>query len=190
LKDQARILGIDDGPFVKGAPSVPLVGVLVCPPNYVEGVLVSSCQVDGDDANSVLYDMIQGSRFREQVRMVMIDGVAFGGFNVVDIQALSRKLNVPVVTVSRELPDLGSIEEALHSHFPDWERRLGIISSNQVREVQLPEGKVFIASSGIEERDADSAVRRSTVRGCLPEPIRLAHLVATALVRGESKGKA
>ena len=33
-------------------------------------------------------------------------------------------------------------------------------------------------------------VRRCTVRGCLPEPIRLAHLVATALVRGESKGKA
>lgn len=190
MKGQARILGIDDGPFVKGDSTVPLVGVLVCPPAYVEGVLVSSCQVDGDDANPVLYDMIERSRFREQVRMVMIDGAAFGGFNVIDIQALSRRLNLPVVTVSRELPDLGSIESALRSHFPDWERRLAVITSTKVREVELPEGKVYIASVGIEDREADAAVRRSTVRGCLPEPVRLAHLVATALVRGESKGKA
>ncbi|MCG7843920.1 MAG: DUF99 family protein [Methanomassiliicoccales archaeon] len=190
MKDQARILGIDDGPFIKGDASVPLVGVLVCPPSYVEGVMVSACQIDGDDANSVLLNMIKGSRFREQVRMVMIDGVAFGGFNVVDIQTLNRELDVPVVTVAREMPDLGSISDALRAHFPDWERRMAIISNAEVRAVDLPDGRVFIASCGIEEKEADAAVRRSTIRGCLPEPVRLAHLMATALVRGESKGKA
>ncbi|MDD1772928.1 MAG: DUF99 family protein [Methanomassiliicoccales archaeon] len=190
MKGQARILGIDDGPFVKDDDTVPLVGVLICPPSYVEGVMVSSCHVDGEDANSAVIDMVRGSRFSEQVRAVMIDGAAFGGFNVVDVPALSKALALPVITVSRDLPDLRSIASALKAHFPDWDRRLDIISSVQVRSVGLPQGIVHIASAGIDEAEADRVVKGCVVRGCLPEPIRLAHLMATALVRGESKGKA
>lgn len=190
MKEQARVLGIDDAPFLKGEASVPVVGVLVCPPSYVEGVLVSSCAVDGEDANQIIKDMVCGSRFREQVRLIMIDGAALGGFNVVDIQALYESLSVPVMTVSRDEPDLASIRSALRAHFVDWERRLEIISRSRVRQVPLAQGTVYVASVGIDEREADEALRRCIVRGCLPEPIRLAHLVATALVRGESKGKA
>jgi len=190
VKEQARVLGIDDGPFVKGQGTVPLVGVLVCPPGYVEGVLVSSCAVDGDDANEAIIGMVNPSRFREQVRMIMIDGVAFGGFNVVDISALSAALDLPVVTVARDEPDMNSITFALKAHFTDWEQRLAMVSKAKVRPVEIPLGRLFIASAGIREDDADDAVRRCLVRGCLPEPVRLAHLVATALVRGESRGKA
>lgn len=184
------MLGIDDGPFTKGQGRVALAGVLVCPPGYVEGVLFSSCQVDGDDANDAIIGMVKGSRFREQVRMVMLDGAAFGGFNVVDVQALSGELGVPVLTISRDEPDMVLIRHALQAHFPDWERRFDTISRNRVRPVEVPDGRVFVASEGIEENEADAMVRRCIVRGCLPEPVRLAHLVATALVRGESRGKA
>jgi len=190
VKEQARILGIDDGPFVKGDETVPLVGVLVCPPSYVEGVIVSSCHVDGEDANSVVKDMVRRSRFSEQVRVVMIDGAAFGGFNVVDVPALSESLALPVITVSRDLPDIPSIASALKAHFPDWDRRMDILSRVQVRSVGLPKGIVHIASAGIDEAEADRVVKGCIVKGCLPEPVRLAHLMATALVRGESKGKA
>lgn len=190
MKDQARVLGIDDGPFVKGTGRAALAGVLVCPPGYVEGVIVSSCQVDGDDANGAIVAMVRDSRFFEQVRMVMVDGAALGGFNVVDVRALSEQLGVPVMTVSRDEPDMGAIRSALKAHFPDWERRFEIISRNHVRPVEVPDGRVYVTSEGIEEREADAMVRRCTVRGCLPEPVRLAHLVATALVRGESRGRA
>ena len=190
MKEQARVLGIDDGPFVKGDPTVPIVGVLVCPPSYIEGVLVSSCRVDGEDANSTVIRMVKGSRFAEQVRAIMIDGAAFGGFNVVDVPALSDELGLPVITVSRDLPDIGSIASALKAHFPDWERRLMVISKVKVRTVSLQQGCVHIASSGIDDAEADRLVRGCVVRGCLPEPVRLAHLIATAVVRGESKGKA
>jgi endonuclease V-like protein UPF0215 family len=190
LKDQARVLGIDDGPFLKGQGRAPLAGVLVCPPGYVEGVMISSCQVDGEDANEVISSMVRDSRFSEQVRMVMLDGAALGGFNVIDVRKLSSDLGVPVLTVSRDQPDLASIRDALLAHFPDWERRFEIISRNQVRAVEVPDGKIFVTSEGIEEREADAMVRRCIVRGCLPEPVRLAHLIATALVRGESHGRA
>ncbi len=190
MKDQARVLGIDDGPFEKGQERVPLAGVLICPPGYVEGVLISSCQVDGDDANDAILSMIRESRFSDQVRMVMLDGASLGGFNVVDVRALSEKLGLPVLTISRDIPDMPSILDALKAHFTDWERRFKLVSRNRVRPVEVPDGRVFITSEGIDDKEADAMVRRCTVRGCLPEPVRLAHLVATALVRGESRGRA
>lgn len=184
------MLGIDDGPFQKGQGRAPLAGVLVCPPGYVEGVMVSSCQVDGEDANEAISNMVLESRFSGQVRMIMVDGAAMGGFNVIDVRKLSEDLGVPVLTISRDEPNLTSIRDALRAHFSDWERRFEIISRNHVRPVEVPDGRVFITSEGIEEREADAMVRRCIVRGCLPEPVRLAHLVATALVRGESHGRA
>lgn len=190
MKGQARVFGIDDGPFVKGQGQVPLAGVLVRPPGYVEGVIFSSCQVDGDDANEAIIGMVRDSRFSEQVRMVMVDGAALGGFNVVDARALSEDLGVPVLTVSRDEPNMDTIRMALMSHFPDWERRFEIISRNKVRQVEVPGGRVFVTSQGIGEREADVMVRSCIVQGCLPEPVRLAHLLATAMVRGESRGRA
>jgi len=152
--------------------------------------MISSCQVDGEDANEAILSMVRDSRFSEQVRMVMVDGAALGGFNVVDVRELSANLGVPVLTISRDEPDLTSIRDALMAHFLDWERRFEIISRNRTRPVEVPDGRVFVTSEGIDEGEADAMVRRCIVRGCLPEPVRLAHLVATALVRGESHGRA
>lgn len=160
------------------------------PPDYVEGVMVSSCAVDGDDVNDVIAGMVRGSRFQEQVRAIMLDGAAMGGFNVIDVKGLSHELGLPVITISRDPPDLGSISSALKAHFQDWERRYEIISSSRVRPLELPEGRIFIASEGIAEEEADQLVTRCIVRGRLPEPVRLAHIIATAIVRGESRGRA
>ncbi|HNX47475.1 MAG TPA: DUF99 family protein [Methanomassiliicoccales archaeon] len=190
MKDQARVLGIDDGPFEKGQARAQLAGVLVRPPGYVEGVMISSCQVDGDDANEAISSMVKDSRFSEQVRMVMVDGAALGGFNVVDVRALSEEIGVPVLTISRDEPNLTEIIDALRAHFPDWERRFEVISRNRVRPLEVPDGRVYVTSEGIGEKEADAMVRQCIVRGCLPEPVRLAHLIATALVRGESRGRA
>jgi endonuclease V-like protein UPF0215 family len=40
----------------------------------------------------------------------------------------------------------------------------------------------------VEEPDAKGIVTASTVRGSIPEPVRLAHLIARASVTGKSKG--
>jgi hypothetical protein len=43
---------------------------------------------------------------------------------------------------------------------------------------------------GIKRADAESVVKISSTRSLVPEPLRVAHLIATAIVRGESYGKA
>ena len=42
--------------------------------------------------------------------MDLLDGIAFGGFNVLDLPRLARTLRRPCVSVMRKLPDLPAME--------------------------------------------------------------------------------
>jgi endonuclease V-like protein UPF0215 family len=63
MKDQIRVLGVDDGPFKFGQKSVIVVGVVMRPTQYIEGICRTRVKVDGRDANTMLEKMI--SRYRE-----------------------------------------------------------------------------------------------------------------------------
>ena len=76
MKAQARILGVDDAPFRFGDDLVPVIGVVVRSPSYVEAVLTTKVHVDGRDATEVLANTIGGSRYREGLSLVLIDGAA------------------------------------------------------------------------------------------------------------------
>jgi uncharacterized protein len=123
LKPHVRVLGIDDSPFSFSDSKVTVIGVVMRLPNYVEGVMHSRLTMDGEDGNVVLARMINSSRYKEQLRLVMLDGVAMGGFNVIDIKALNKETSLPIASVTRDPPDFGKIEAALRKHFTDWERR-------------------------------------------------------------------
>jgi hypothetical protein len=184
------VLGIDDSPFSFSNSKVAVIGVVMRLPNYVEGIMHSRVTTDGDDGNRVLAKMINSSRYREQLRLVMLDGVAMGGFNVIDIEALSEETGLPITSVTRDPPDFKMMEEALRGHFPDWERRLRIITRAQLFEVGTDHKPLHVAVAGIDEDEAADLIRSSIVRGALPEPIRIAHLIARAVEKGESKGDA
>lgn len=190
MKAQVRVLGIDDSPFAFGDDRVMVVGALIRMPNYVEAVMRTSCSVDGDDATEALVNMISSSRYREQMKAVLIDGIALGGFNVVDIELVHQLTGVPCITVTRDRPEMDSIEAALRKHFPDWQRRLGVIRRAELFPMDTDHKPLYIAAAGIGADDAVRIVRAATVRGAMPEPIRIAHLIATAMVEGESRGRA
>jgi len=190
LKPHVRVLGIDDSPFTFRDDRALVVGVVIRLPYYLEGVMRTWCHVDGDDADQVVAEMIEGSRFREQIKLALVDGVALGGFNVVDISYLNRRTGVPFATVTRDPPDLVRIESALKKNFEDWERRMGVIRKHTLREVSTDHKPLYVTQSGIDDVTADELIRGSIVRGALPEPLRIAHLIATAMETGESRGRA
>ena len=190
MKAQARVLGIDDAPFAFRDKETEVVGVLVRAPNYVEGVMTTRVAVDGTDATSQLAAMVHRSRYREAISLIMIDGAALGGFNVVDILGLHEEVRIPVVTVTRDQPDQVAIAKALRARFEDAEARLAVLRRQGMTEVPTAHKSLWVSCAGIEPREASEAIRLCTVRGALPEPIRIAHIVATAIKRGESHGRA
>jgi endonuclease V-like protein UPF0215 family len=190
VKPHVRVLGIDDSPFSFSDSKVTIIGVVMRLPIYVEGVMSSRLTIDGDDGNDVLAIMINSSRYKEQLRLVMLDGIAMGGFNVIDIKALNEATGLPIASVTRDPPDLAKMERALKRHFADWERRLRIISESPLFQVRTAHKPLYVAAVGVEEKEVTELISCSIVRGALPEPIRIAHLIARAIERGESKGDA
>jgi len=95
-----------------------------------------------------------------------------------------------VVTVTRKKPDLAAIETALRRRFEDWEERLRVINRHRVESMRTTHGSLWITYVGTSRAEVQEAIRLTTVRGVLPEPLRVAHLVAAGIVRGESRGRA
>jgi endonuclease V-like protein UPF0215 family len=190
MKTQVRVLGIDDSPFNFQDTKTNVIGVVMRLPSYIEGVLRSQVTVDGTDACENLIDMINSSRYKDQLKLIMLDGVALGGFNVVDIEKLYNAIQLPIITVTREEPDIKSIESALKEHFEDWEERLGIIKSGKLHRVKTQHKPIYVKFIGIDFEEVEEILRSSTVLGAIPEPVRVAHLIATGIVLGESHGRA
>lgn len=190
IKRQIRILGIDDGPFKFDEEKVIIVGVVMRANGYLEGVLRREIEVDGRDSTERIMDMIENTRHRNQIRVIMLDGIALGGFNVVDIDGIYRRSEIPVITITREEPDFESMLKTLKRRFPDWEDRWRLIKDNTIYEIKTPHNPIYISCKGISPDEAKEIIRISTIRGAIPEPIRVAHMIASGIVRGESYGKA
>ena len=194
IKEEIRVLGIDDGPFEFGeGQTALLVGTVFRGGLWLDGVLTTQIQVDGHDATEKVAQMIASSRHRGQLRVAMTDGLTFGGFNVLDAEEVLARSGIPLISVTRTEPDLRSIRAAL-GKFPDAEARWARIerAGKPIRHAfHRPRGKgaVFFQAFGIEEEDAHSIVEITSTRSLMPEPVRVAHMIASGVVKGESYGR-
>ncbi|RLF33495.1 MAG: hypothetical protein DRM98_02210, partial [Thermoplasmata archaeon] len=116
--------------------------------------------------------------------------VALGGFNVVDIEEVYSSTGLPVITVTRDKPDFVKIKNALKKNFSDWKNRLNIMKKGRLYKVETRYNPIYVKCAGLEVEEAKGIIKLSTIRGGIPEPIRVAHLIASGITRGESYGKA
>jgi endonuclease V-like protein UPF0215 family len=181
-----RAVGFDDAPFVRGrrAP-VGLAGV-VCAGTRFEGLVFGRVRQDGWDATRRIAALLVGGKFLGQVHLVLLDGLGFGGLNLVDLPALAAALARPCAAVMRRPPDLDAVERAVR-RLPRPERRLALLA--RAGPVHRLGGFVFQVSGAAPDETA-AALARLTDRGAVPEPLRLAHLVAGAVRQGESGRRA
>jgi len=190
MKEQIRLLGLDDSPFSFNEKYTTIIGVVMRGGQYLECVLSRQISIDGDDATFICIDMIKNTKHRNQLKAILLDGVTFGGFNVVDIQEIYTSTNLPVITVTRDKPDFYKIEKALKNNFADWKRRLALMKKGRLYLIKTTNNPIYIKCVGIDIEDAKEIIKLSTIRGVVPEPIRVAHIIASGVKRGESYGKA
>jgi uncharacterized protein len=174
---------LDDGPFTRSARRAALVGVVFSSPNYIEGIVRTSVAIDGTDATDRILTLLGHSPFLDGVRAVLLDGIAVGGFNLIDLDRLHAQLQRPVVTVTRHPPDFPSIRSALRKYFPrEATARWKLVRAHTLFRLPMKEGNPLMVSAvGCTRAEAAVIVRRTTVRGNLPEPLRLARLIARSL---------
>ncbi|MCQ1534148.1 DUF99 family protein [Methanosarcina sp. KYL-1] len=190
IKPEIRILGIDDSALLNE--KIMIVGTVFRGGDWMDGLLRAEITRDGVDATGVIARMVKESRHYGQLRVIMLDGVTYGGFNVVDIEQLYRETGLPVIVVMRSYPDFEKIKAAL-KHFPDGEERWKIIEkAGNIEQVRTKKDKnpVYIQRAGIGLMSAKKIVSLTSTRSNIPEPLRVAHLIATGIILGESRGKA
>lgn len=182
IKPEIRVLGIDDGkftPHTKG--TVIVVGVVFRGGYSIDGVMHTKVLIDGLDATERLVSMINASPHRRQLRLVMLNGITFAGFNLVDIKKLNEATNLPVLALTHEKPDLDAIRTAL-KNLPDFEERWRIIlAAGEIYEVENKGTKIYLEIAGILLNDAQKIIKLTSTRSCLPEPLRVAHIVASGI---------
>jgi uncharacterized protein len=185
MKPEIRVLGIDDGPHDFNTKEVLVIGAFFRGGKMLDGILSTKIKKDGYNATHKLISMINNSKFKPQLRAILLDGIALGGFNVIDIQALGKKINIPVIVIMREYPNKPKMFKALNK-------------INQSEKINLIEkaGEIFkinnihIQFTGASFEQAKEIIKITTTYADIPEPLRIAHIIASGIVKGESYGRA
>jgi len=105
IKKEIRIVGFDDAPFeprTKGR--VPVIGVVFRGGDFLDGVFKIEVKIDGMDSTDVLVRLLNKSKHKEQLKVIMLNGITVGGFNMIDISKLFQKTGLPVIVVNRKKP--------------------------------------------------------------------------------------
>jgi len=152
---------------------------------------------DGADSTREMVRMVRASQFREHLQAVLLQGIAVGGFNVVDVPGAARGAG--------HAGDGGGAQKARHgvvhrALFADTEKgvprvpgarrkwrlieQAGALEALEIshrarrRITGLDAGKFSApldAARGISVEDARKVILATTLHGNIPEPLRLAH---------------
>ncbi len=186
MRREVRVIGIDDGPFFKFRKGrVLVVGTIYRGGDYMDGIVSTTAKVDGPDATKNIVHMINKSKFKSQIRVIFLNGIGVGGFNIIDLPKLSKLTKIPVIAVTRQNPDIPKILKTLVN--------LGM--SKKVKLItQLPQpvkiGNVYVQHINIDFERTKQFMKLTTMHSYIPEPLRIAHIIAAGIVKGESRGRA
>jgi len=181
-----HVLGIDDGPFVVGdSVDTPIVGVMTEGATLVESVAVTRFPIDGPEVSAFLAEWITGLRLHPALQAIVLGGVTVAGLAVIDLPALAAAIGLPVIAVSRRNPRDHRVADALRA--AGLTDRLAILERTPAA-VPSPHG-LHLGCAGAAPDVAAALVAACLGKAAVPEPLRLAHLIARAIVRGESRGR-
>jgi len=175
-KRAIRALGVAES-FRRSDRHSSLAGVVVRSDRMVDGFAFGQATVEGDDATRAIYGLYR-SLHRDDVNLLMLSGCVISLYNVVDVDGLSSSSGIPVLALTYK--ESAGIEGAIRHHFGDGDEKIERYNKLGPRSaVILHTGsRVYVRLSGISEDDARRVLDSFTLEGGIPEPVRLAKLLA------------
>jgi hypothetical protein len=145
--------------------------------------------VDGMDGTERALELLS---YRSMVNCpILLGGVTFGGFNLIDPRRLQKRSKSPTIVVVGFRPDNRAVKRALVKHFPDWAKRWSVIRSlGPLRRVRTVPGEnpIFYEAFGCSSSVARKILTGWALVSRVPEPLRVAGLVARGLFPAQPLG--
>ncbi|MCH8022231.1 MAG: DUF99 family protein [Thaumarchaeota archaeon] len=157
-----------------------LAGVVMRSDMIVDGFVFGSAIIHGDDSTSQIISMHQKLR-RNDINLLMIGGAVISLFNIINIDEVGRSIGIPVISVTFKKSE--GLDEPIKRHFPSgWEDKLKAYEKISNRdEVKLWTGhSVYVRYHGLQLDETKKTLDKFLKQGAVPEPIRLAQLLARA----------
>jgi uncharacterized protein len=179
-KKGVRAMGIAES-FSSRDQSV-LAAVVMRKDLRVDGIRCTNVTVGGIDATDQIIHLVTGIN-RKDIQVILLGGCVIAWFNIIDPVRVSQQTGLPVICVTYE--DSDGLEDDIRLHFPNDEERLARYRILCPRTpVQLANGyTIFIRVAGISLDLAKEICHAFSIDGKIPEPIRVARLVARAVMR-------
>ncbi len=174
------VVGVEDGSFQKGLTEKTVLAVVLFKGTGIEDVRTPMITVDGLDATKIFVENVEAWNFET----VMLAGISYAGFNVIDPFIVHERFSKPVVVITRTKPDNRTVKKALKRHFEDWELRWKVFEKvanfSQV-SVMATEPPLYFNVIGASVTWASNVIRALSVCGRVPEPVRVTRLIARGL---------
>ena len=184
MKEQIRTIGIDDAAFNRQKSTRTFVfGVIMRGHSLVEGILRTSVEVDGLDATDCVGKMIKSSKFCKQLKAVFFASSTIAAFNVIDLEELFNKINIPIMVVLDRLPNKKLVKDAL-KHTREGEKRYEILAkSPPIQQISFTNNigricEVNVQYLGLKNlQEAKKFLERTASVSAVPESLRLADMI-------------
>ena len=182
-KKGIRVLGIAES-FTRDREKSVLAGVVMRSDFVIDGVALDKITVGGMDATEGVLHVFESLQ-RADINVMMLNGCVISWFNIIDIKEVYEKLNIALVCVTYEESE--GLEEHIAKHFEADERDSRIEAYKRLGNrvsVRLHDNfDVLIRSLGMEKSEAAAVLKKFTTHGKVPEPLRVAKIVARAALR-------
>ncbi len=194
MKKEIRIIAWDDCAFKFKDKRVQVIGVIFRGGRFMDGLLSTAITKDGTDATARIAGCINNSRHYDQLSLIMLDGISFGGFNLIDIKSMNKKTGLPVIVAIRRSPNIAEFLGAM-KRLPGYKKREQCVrNAGEVHSYK----DIFYQNVGISNEECEQIFKITCTQSNIPEPLRVAHLIASGLSRQikhtslhkESRGRA
>src|SRR5262249_6950091 len=124
-------------------------------------------------------------RLRPSLHALLLGGITIAGLGVVDVEALAARLRKPVLIATRRPTADAELLRALRA--AGLADRIPLVTRAPRSDRVAPGfGRPH---AGIARPAAERIALATLRKARLPEPLRVAHLIGSALARGTSRGR-
>jgi len=160
-----------------------LSGIVMRRDFVIDGFAFGSATIGGDDATGAILQLYEDLR-RPDVSYVLISGLIISLYNILDIKKIYDSLKIPVIGITYRGSD--GIKDAIKNHFPDsYSSKIKDYEKLAVRKKIMlrTSSKVFVINEGCTLQEVTYLLNELTLQGSVPEPIRVAQLLAKSLLQ-------
>jgi len=181
MKAQSRVVGFSDGHLRSTNSIRVLVGVVYRGSLLLEGVLKEKIGCNEFDLTKALIKCLAKSRYRAQLRLVVLDSPIFFGFNVVDLDEAYRGVGIPVAIVRSRSVNVDRLNALIENQGGRCSKALS--SLGEGCKVKIGERKLYVYSRGLSKSELFRALHHCSDETGRVTALESARIIAAAFNR-------